>query len=994
MIHRRIWHILLTLSLLTLALLSLCTPRAETIAYAGDAPEPQFRLAFRRNGAWMTQDGAGIILSESAKKGGTVKVNKEQELWHYSGNYWNITHRFLYDSEIESQYSNFNDLVSAYTYPIDVPLPAEVKEKIAAGKKFVVAIRVGEGLDGFGPLDIDRLFYTEAGSSVAEYTLKTNWLTIWLPIKFNFMRQDPNSNSSDVITLQQVSERIAAESGNGNTVRQSGVGFPIPDHGYGRLLGAIRTGGGRDVGGHSIVFSQNGDFMYSAPYTTPPANPKEPWWLGHLRMLGSNAVLDSMFDGEIVHRADGAEYTGGNISVGDGTFAGKGAVGSMFYFPLEIEFYIEDSGNLSIPETDAIDSANPGDEIRLDFAVSSTYEDDVTVDYEITRTEGPGSSGSSGSSGSTTGSLTVYPGDVTAVPAFYFIMPENDVTVTFTLHPRDESLEEADISDNTAVVHIKAAKPVAVTGSITLDYNVLTQDESFYLGAATATLVLPDRTNARWTGPATGSLTVTNKTPALYHNLKVNGKRGDSVVISVISNSETISVSPFITTTITRDWLNYHDEPTSGRYGSKDVQNSIGPQTGTITATGSVSRPYEFERWVMSREPDINGGWVDTSHYETRTGIRTANFSNVSNVKSIVVKVYNGIAAITPAVKLYDRIDGNTPSGQSTHLWWAGSSIRLTAVRPMGDMSAVFTERAQPVTGQYIRDFAGQDETAVIWAVAADARGRPLSMANAYQPDRDRSKARNYNVSGAERAVFASDKGFSGLPFPIRSGYFFNPAGTYTFTVTTSIYSSSPDATGEHAELVDALIASFRYESDMTYINASRQAVMINGATAKRSGSDYAPAAGYATVTGSPLFKISVERVYSIDAAELRHNYTEAGTDIRLKSFLEGYDESGTRGSMSAYKYIEYVSNGDRVYNVTESTTVTIRVNPDNQRVYTHPQMKNGDYTVRAYFADVGLGALSSFGYNAAIGRMTLVGVSAIDKINLKVVGSIYEDAR
>ena len=243
--------------------------------------------------------------------------------------------------------------------------------------------------------------------------------------------------------------------------------------------------------------------------------------------------------------------------------------------------------------------------------------------------------------------------------------------------------------------------------------------------------------------------------------------------------------------------------------------------------------------------------------------------------------------------------------------------------------------------------------------------------------------------------MFASDTGYRSEPFPIRSGYFFNPAGTYSFTITTDIYNASPDATEEHRQLVEAMIASFRYESNMVYINASKRAVTINGTPVSKSGTTYAPAAGYATVASSPLVEIRADRAYMLDSAEeLIHNYSRSGTDPRLRRVLEGYTESGTRGSMDNYKYAEYVHNSEKVYKVTETTRVTITVNPRNQKLYTHPQMKNGNYTVRAYFTDVRLNTIGSLGYNSAILGMTLSGVAALDRIDIKVVGSMYDDVR
>jgi len=232
------------------------------------------------------------------------------------------------------------------------------------------------------------------------------------------------------------------------------------------------------------------------------------------------------------------------------------------------------------------------------------------------------------------------------------------------------------------------------------------------------------------------------------------------------------------------------------------------------------------------------------------------------------------------------------------------------------------------------------------------------------------------------------------VPFPIRSGYFFNPAGTYEFTITTQIYSGEPYETQEHEQMVNAVIAAFRYESNLVYIDRFRQAVTISGATAGRPGTAYAATLGFATVDSSPLFDIDVNRDYRWDVEELPHNYTETGTDTRLRRVLEGYTESGTRNSMTDYKYIEFVESNEEVYMITETTIVTITVNPDNRKVYTHPQLRNGDYLVRVSFAGLSLNSLDSLHYNSAVRTMTLSGVGNLDSIGVRVVGSIYDDAR
>jgi len=71
------------------------------------------------------------------------------------------------------------------------------------------------------------------------------------------------------------------------------------------------------------------------------------------------------------------------------------------------------------------------------------------------------------------------------------------------------------------------------------------------------------------------------------------------------------------------------------------------------------------------------------------------------------------------------------------------------------------------------------------------------------------------------KVVFATDKNLRSYDYPIKSGYYFNPAGKYTFEVTTVNYKTGQGKTKEHEELVNVLINSFRYESNLIYIMAA-----------------------------------------------------------------------------------------------------------------------------------------------------------------------------
>jgi len=102
---------------------------------------------------------------------------------------------------------------------------------------------------------------------------------------------------------------------------------------------------------------------------------------------------------------------------------------------------------------------------------------------------------------------------------------------------------------------------------------------------------------------------------------------------------------------------------------------------------------------------------------------------------------------------------------------------------------------------------------------------------------------------------------------------------------------------------------------------------------------------------------LEVEKTsYPIAVEEIKHSEKSDGfTHEYLKEILEGYEESGTVGSKDNYKYREYIKNDQNLYKITEKTTVTIRINPANIKVYTHINMPDGKYKIAAWIVDVKL---------------------------------------
>jgi len=62
------------------------------------------------------------------------------------------------------------------------------------------------------------------------------------------------------------------------------------------------------------------------------------------------------------------------------------------------------------------------------------------------------------------------------------------------------------------------------------------------------------------------------------------------------------------------------------------------------------------------------------------------------------------------------------------------------------------------------------------------------TMEKDYEKSREAARRRDYNKENYDKAVFASDENLKNYRYPIKSGYYFNPTGTYTFEVKTEIY--------------------------------------------------------------------------------------------------------------------------------------------------------------------------------------------------------------
>jgi anthranilate/para-aminobenzoate synthase component I len=231
----------------------------------------------------------------------------------------------------------------------------------------------------------------------------------------------------------------------------------------------------------------------------------------------------------------------------------------------------------------------------------------------------------------------------------------------------------------------------------------------------------------------------------------------------------------------------------------------------------------------------------------------------------------------------------------------------------------------------------------------------------------------NYGKEYYPNAVFASDKSLQKFDWPIKSGYYFNPLGEYTCTVKTVQYKDTPDSTNEHTELVEKSKNSFHYTSNMLYTSDGKNYQHLD----LHNGND--------KIFGMDMLDITT--TYDKADTKLEHFNNSAYADKThqfFKEILEGYSESNTENSKTNFKYREYIKQGD-IYKVEETTVITFRVSPKNQKLYTYINIKDGEYLINARIDNF---TLNNYAYKG----LTVNGLSSIDNITVNVEGTLYDD--
>lgn len=412
----------------------------------------------------------------------------------------------------------------------------------------------------------------------------------------------------------------------------------------------------------------------------------------------------------------------------------------------------------------------------------------------------------------------------------------------------------------------------------------------------------------------------------------------------------------------------YGDDPVKKSYYNGADPTAIAKAFNILTFGNSLWRNYGYSYFT--------GCWDDEKghhHGASSSGSGTVSdwFSppSVDPVK-ITTKIYNGKSI---PVRTFEPKSQGSTGELYKRLEWGSRPIEIPVHRWMKNLDKDGNVKDYIMAaGKYPRVFR--------YVNTADISFQNVITLKKWF-NTDITNARNLKVGAANypHAPFATDRVLTNeYDYPFKAGYYLNPGGQYAVTIKTVTYQNGGDYSGEHSNLVNKAVSAFRHKSNLQYSHY-----------ADGSGKyslDY-PTNNNALITyqKSATQKAAEKLKYSVysDPAE---------TDDLFKLGLEGWEQSGTADSFNNYKYREFVTDSN-VHRVTETTTVTFYVNPDNQKRYTRRQMPDGDYWIKAWFEGVNYNDLN-YGYKGKnyFTPLWMNGVSALDMINIRVQGVMDDD--
>jgi uncharacterized protein YsxB (DUF464 family) len=659
---------------------------------------------------------------------------------------------------------------------------------------------------------------------------------------------------------------------------------------------------------------------------------------------------------------------------GKGYWASRGECGAKDY-----KTELINSKDLNAQFEELPSSIAEGDKVLVGVSIKSSYDTELTnvpYKWEITKKNGEAVAANF------TGHAEIGEGNIDTISAngeriLYasFNMSDSDVNIKFEINKDGTTPPETELENNVLENVITSAVSINTVGDFNLDYNVLSKEVRFPLAngkAITARLSAP---RGSLSGYAWGALNIYNQSTNLY-------KGFENKTLGVNESAGTITKHPVINSTIYRkdatfdSATNSYDNPTEGKWLDGPALKTA---SGKISFGGTAYADYKYT--VTKTKED------GSKTTETRTGTTSAAFNSGTDTKTITTKIYNGKPTI-PAKTFENKIDYNAANYLQKNLFWTSEPYKFDVVRWMcheKEDASLYGWIAVP--GRYKRIFTQQNSGTIKWTAMS-------TMKNDYRRSREAARNMDYRKTEYDKAVFASDIKFKNVEYPMKSGYYFNPTGTYTFTVETVTYKTTRDETKDHKDLVQAVTDSFRYESDMMYVNSNKEPVNLQNEPIYKSGKSYERRSAALTAkdpTGVDGVKmLTVEKLdYTKDDEEIKHSDKSGEfTHEFLKEILEGYQESVTLESSEKYKYREYIKNGQKIFRVTEKTTVSIKINPENRKVYTYINMPDGKYTVAAWIGDIPL----SNSDNAYKNLGTLKGIYNFDVIEVTVNGTFYDD--
>ena len=546
-----------------------------------------------------------------------------------------------------------------------------------------------------------------------------------------------------------------------------------------------------------------------------------------------------------------------------------------------------------------------------------------------------------------------------------FTMPEEPVVVTLEINYKAPYVDEGDYENNKITYKVEWQPYIKTETDYILEYDELTKqvEGPIAKSGSSASISLP---KGSWNGEASGALNVSiDNSKSAINGATIKEGTNDPVSGEVTSATR----NPILTGTIKRS--DFGDNP-DNYYAS----NSKDPAVKSLKASfqGMMQRPWKYTYYTPEPYTGSDGKQYSRDVEHEETGISTGEFVPGENVITVTARIYNGRENV-PHVAARDfkkEIDDNTHISLAKTIWWESDEYHMLVQRWMKHVFLTEPEEYEAIKGQYKRIFTQQNKATIEWGISE-------SMSSIYEVDLNSAKRKSTNKSDYPHVPFATDRDLQRqYKYPFKSGYYFNPVGEYTFTIRTEIYKDEAKETQEHKELVDKVLQSFNYGSNMTYVDKGSNYQLkleIDDPTATSA------AEGLLGIQRDYTYVTEYEIPHSPDATGYTHNY--------FKEILEGYDESNTQNSKANYRYREYIQDGQHIYKVIEETIVTITVNPSNQKCYTFGGMKNGKYYMTAWLNDVDVSDITK------VPKMTLKGVNTekqLDEIALQVHGSMYDD--